>query len=123
MELLLIRAGASEESYFVVLVETGMVTAETYHELVHHLKVYAALVPLDEEMMVGTVRRRAVHFARVQIDRADVNRGADLESVWLVFDHPKYTQTAHVLSTYYCYVVRDSSTGPCRRGKRERNIQ
>lgn len=80
----------SEERYLVVLVEAGVVTAETHHELVHHLEVYAALVPLDEEMMVGAVRRRAVHLVRVQVDRTHVGRGADLEPVQPFFDHPAH---------------------------------
>jgi len=43
----------SEKRHLVAFVETGVVTAETYHELVEHFVVYATFVLFDEKVMVG----------------------------------------------------------------------
>lgn len=79
---------ASEKRHLVKLIETRVVTAKTNHKLVVDLVVYATFVPLDEEMMVGAVRRRAVHARRVEIYRADNGRRADFELVASLFDDP-----------------------------------
>jgi len=67
-------AEQSKKRHLIGLVETGVITAIPHHELVVHLVVDAALVLLDEEMVIGSVRRRAVHRVRVQVYRADGRR-------------------------------------------------
>lgn len=65
--------------HFVYLIETSLVGTEAYVEAVEHVIVDAALVLLDEEVMVlGAVRRCAINATRVQANRARGGRRADL---------------------------------------------
>lgn len=85
--------GPSEKRHFVALVETGVIATVPHHELVAHLVVDAALVLLDEEMVIGAVRRRAVNRVRVQIYRADGRRGPDFVLFATVLDYPVLSKT------------------------------
>lgn len=110
----------SEEGHLVGLVETGVVAAVPDHELVAHLVVDAALAPFDEQMMVGAVRRGAVHAGRVQVDGAHGRGRAHLELVApALLDHPAIQQGSanrRVASRHVRYRDSESETGESRPG-------
>lgn len=91
----------SEKRNFVALVETGVIAAVPHHELVAHLVVNATVVLFDEEMVIGAVRRRAVHRVRVQIYRADGRRRPDLELVAPFFDHSALNKQYNITDIKY----------------------
>lgn len=83
----------SVNHHFANRIETGVVGAKAHVEAVERLVVDAALVLLDEEVLVlDAVRRSAIYAVRVQADRARGDRRAYLHhaAVSVAFGRPAH---------------------------------